>query len=127
MNSMCSGSNLKVWMCLITCSSSSSSTRGKGVVVTAKRGATSAGRGDGGARAAARRWDAQWPVTHLLQAREDRVLALEGVLAEEHVKHGVLVVLARLPVRVGHRDLRAGARKNRVRPWRARRAENWAR
>ena len=41
----------------------------------------------------------------LLEAGEDGVLALEGVLAEEEVEDGVDVVLAGLPVGIAHGDL----------------------
>ena len=42
---------------------------------------------------------------HLVQTRKDGVLAMEGVLPEENVKHRRVTVLARLEVRVRHREL----------------------
>lgn len=41
----------------------------------------------------------------LVQAGEDRELALEGVLAEEQLEDGMLIVSVVLPVSVHHRDL----------------------
>ena len=36
------------------------------------------------------------------QAGEDRELPLEWILTEKKIEHGVVLCLARLPVRVGH-------------------------
>lgn len=41
----------------------------------------------------------------LLETSEDREFSLKRVLAEEQIKHGVVVHLAALPVRISHCDL----------------------